>query len=378
MSQTEKDYGKQWRKFYWMVGIFLALIFLLYFRFVFSRSSGIDTQQPVPVRAVQVLAGEVRLYDTVLGRVEGDQSVRVFSGADGFVSGIEKRRGDGVSKGDILMVLEDSVRAFELGEAEGLFHTAQSDFDEADRKYNQYKRLFGKGVVSQDELDSANNKRLRASSQLEVFEASYKKAKWNYERTKIRSPLSGKIVEIVPDPGQEVAKGEEVARVAGERKNHIVAGVDSSVAKRTKRGAKVVIEYKTPEGKQTAEGTVRGVSTEADSGGTTYSLEVSVDSGAGGETLWSGEFVNLKVQSGLLTGVVSVPVTALLYDNKKPFVFVVSGGRSQRIDIPENPVRIDSSTVAVSASVFPPGSRIVTEGNSRLSEGSEVEILKDR
>ncbi len=372
------DFKAQWKKFFWMVGAFLALIFLLYFKFTFSRQPEQVLQQSVPVRVIPVVAEDVKLYDTVLGKVEGEQSVRVFAGASGFVVEVKKSRGDGVDKGEVVMVLEDSGRLYELREAEGLFSSAKSDFEEAERKYNQYERLFEKGVVSKDELDSGRSAYLKASSQLEAFDASYRKAKWYYDRLKIRSPLAGTVVEIFPDAGQEVMQGETVAKVAGGGKNRVVAGVDSSIAKRTKRGAKVLIEYKTPNGKNSLSGTVKGVSREADENSSTYSVEAVMDDEGLAQELWSGEFLNMRIESGILSGVVRVPITALLYDGKKPFVFVALEGESRRVALSGEIVWIDSETAAVPASYFPRGSFIITEGNSRLHEGQAVAILKDR
>ncbi len=378
MTGKNADFKAQWKKFFWIIGLLLALLFLLYFRFVFSRQSVEVAAKPFPVRAIPVVAEDVKLYDTVLGKIEGEQSVRVFAGTSGFVVEVRKSRGESVAKGEVIVVLEDSGRLYELREAEGLLSSARSDSEEAERKYRQYERLFNRGVVSRDELDSSRAAYLKASSQLEAFEASYKKTKWYYDRLKVRSPLSGTVVEVFPDTGQEIIQGETVAKVAGNRKNSVVARVDSSIAKRTGRGAKVLVEYKTPEGEKVFRGTVKGVSRETDDNSTTYSIEVEIDENALREDLWSGEFVNLKIESGLLSEVVRVPVTALLYDGRKPFVFFAYNGESRKVSLGDDIVWIDSETAAVAASYFPEGSWIITEGNSRLYDGQAVAILKDR
>lgn len=377
MNTGNRSFKAQWKFFFWAAGVFVALLLLLYFRFTVSRQSVEMTQKPFPVRGIPVVAEDVKLYDTVLGKVEGEQSVRVFAGASGFVVEVKKARGDKVAKGEVVIVLEDSGRLYELREAEGVLSSARSDFDEAERKYLQNSRLFDKGVVSKDRLDSSHSAYLRAASQLRASEASYKKEKWYYDRLNIRSPINGVVVEIVPDAGQEVMRGETVAKVSGSRKNTVVAGVDSSIAKRAVRGGKVLVEYATPEGKVSVRGTVKGVGTEADDNSTTYSVEVAIDDGELKENLWSGEFVNVRIESGLLSEIVRVPITALLYDGKKPFVFVAHGGKSRRVMLEGGFVWMDSETAAVSVSQFPENSWIITEGNSRLSEGLAVAVLKD-
>ncbi|WP_462136968.1 efflux RND transporter periplasmic adaptor subunit [Candidatus Mycalebacterium sp.] len=378
MSEKSRDFRVQWKKFFWIVGIFLALMLLLYFRFTSSRQAEGIAEIPLPVKVIPIRAERIKLYDTVIGRIKGGQNVKVLSGAAGFVVDIKKSRGDGVEKGEVIMVLEDSGRLYELKEAQGRRSLARAEFDETHRKHSQYKRLFDKGVVSRDELDSALSAMNRAQAQLEALEAAYKKTKWYYDRLKIRSPLSGTITEIPPDTGQEVLKGETVARVAGNRKNSVVAGVDSSIAKRTKRGAKVVVEYKTPDGVRSAVGTVVGVSKETDAFSTTYSLEVSVDDDDVWRELWSGEFVNLKVEAGSLADVVRIPITAVFYKDRKPLIFVAREGRAVKISLKSKPVRVDSGTVAIPVSLFSGGSQVIIEGGSRLEEGRAVQILKDR
>ncbi len=376
MTRKNRNFTSQWKKFFLITGLFLALVLLLYFRFVLSRTSEVIQEKPLAVRAFPVVPQDLKMYDTVLGKVEGAQSVKVLSGASGFVVDMRKSLGDAVAEGEVIMVLEDSGTLYELRQAEGLFYSAQSDFEESGRKYEQYKRLFEKGVVSKDDLDSSKSALDRASSQLEAFEASYRKAKWYYDRLKIRSSLAGTVTEILPDIGQEVIQGETVARVTGNRINKVVAGVDSSIAKRTKRGAKVFVEYVASSGKQLAPGMVEGVSRENDDGSTTYSIEVSVDDEDLNEELWSGEFVNLRIESGELFDVVRVPILSLLYERGKPFVFVALEGKSRKVNLPDDLVWIDSETVAVPVSIFPQGALIINEGNSGLQEGQPVEILK--
>ena len=373
--EKERDFSGQWRRFFWIAGLFAAFVLLLYLKFVFSRQPGGTVKSPVPVRAVSVEAEEIELFHTVVAKVEGERSVKVLSGARGFVAGIEKARGSSVKKDEIIMLLDNSRHVYELREAGGLFSSAKSEYEEARRKYEQYKRLFDKGVVSKDDLDSAQNAFRGAESRMEALDASYGKAEWYVKRLKVRSPTDGKVVEVLPDVGQEVAEGEVVARVSGGRRNTLVASVDSSVAKGAGRGSKVYVEYKTPEGKRTAAGTVKGVSAETDSGSTTYSVEISVEDGA---PLWPGEFVNVRIRSGLLAGVTRLPVTALLYDNKEPFVFIAKRGKAVKLPLEGGVVRLDSGTAAVAAGQFPRGSLVITEGNSRLAAGRPVKVLKDR
>ena len=373
---AKRNFTRQWKKFFWITGLFVALVALLYMRFVFSRQPGGFAGGPVPVRAVAVVSENIELFDTVAGRVEGERNVRVLSGAQGFVSGIKKRRGDAVGRGDVIVVLENSRRAFDLREAEGTLSSAKAEFEEAQRKHGQYRRLFEKGVVSRDELDTARSALESAGARAESLEASYAKAGWYYDRLKVRSPVAGTVVEVFPDEGQEVAEGETVARVSGGGGVRVVASVDSSVAKRAKRGSKATVEYGESGETRSANATVTGVSAETGEGSTTYAVEVSVD---GGAPLWAGEFVNLRIRSGLLEGFTRVPIIALLYENKQPFVFVVSGGKAKRVDLASGGVvRLDSGTSAVSAALFPPGSLIVTEGNTRLSDGRTVKVLKNR
>ena len=53
---AKRDFTRQWRKFFWIAGLFVALVVLLYMRFVFSRQPGGVVRGPVPVRAVAVVS----------------------------------------------------------------------------------------------------------------------------------------------------------------------------------------------------------------------------------------------------------------------------------------------------------------------------------
>ncbi|MGH9443150.1 MAG: efflux RND transporter periplasmic adaptor subunit [Thermoanaerobaculia bacterium] len=149
---------------------------------------GVRTAVPAPTRpnAPEPPSGGLTLDANLL--VERDVGVGTRMG--GIIDSIQAERGESVHKGQALATLDQ--REFELDRraADAAFSAAEADF-------KRYQELFGQKLASKAELEQRRARFEQARVDLE-------KAKLVIDRSVIRAPFDGVIVDRTARVGQKV------------------------------------------------------------------------------------------------------------------------------------------------------------------------------
>lgn len=356
---------------------FLFVLVFLYAKFLYERESNAHYHSEEsayrPIKVMTPVSSSGSIYTEVLGRVRGKQTVLVRTTVSGGVRRIDSGRGQEIEKDGIILELYDYRVETRLDEAKYNLESVRGKLAEADRVYRRNTALFEKGIVSEDETEASRNLFETASASVKALEASYNRAKWNYDNLKIRSPIQGQVVEIVPDIGQEIRNGDVVARVVNLSGRKVIAGVDVLVARGVKRGD-VLEVFLSREGiVETVKGEVKGVSPGSDDFSGTYDIEIAISDPS--VKWWPGEIVSVKILMRRFDNVVKIPKTAVLFDNKEAFSFVLVEKNGEVSKIKVTPTWIDDNSAYISFNPLPPDSRIITEGNFGLLPGQLVRII---
>ncbi len=356
---------------------FLFVLVFLYAKFLYERESNAHYHSEEsayrPIKVMTPVSSSGSIYTEVLGRVRGKQTVLVRTTVSGWVRRIDSGRGQEIEKDGIILELYDYRVETRLDEAKYNLESVRGKLAEADRVYRRNTALFEKGIVSEDETEASRNLFETASASVKALEASYNRAKWNYDNLKIRSPIQGQVVEIVPDIGQEIRNGDVVARVVNLSGRKVIAGVDVLVARGVKRGD-VLEVFLSREGiVETVKGEVKGVSPGSDDFSGTYDIEIAISDSS--VKWWPGEIVSVKILMRRFDNVVKIPKTAVLFDNKEAFSFVLVEKNGEVSKIKVTPTWIDDNSAYISFNSLPPDSRIITEGNFGLLPGQLVRII---
>ncbi len=356
---------------------FLLLLSFLYLRFLQEReSSAQDHSEDTVYRPIKVMtpvASQGSVHTEVLGRVRGKQTVLVRTTVSGWVKRIDSGRGREIEKDGIILELYDYRVETRLDEAKYNLESAKGNLAEAERVYRRNVTLFEKGIVSEDETKASRNLLETASAGVKALEASYKRAKWNYENLKIRSPIQGQVVEIVPDIGQETRNGDVVAKVVNLNGRKVIAGVDVSVARSVNPGDTLEVSLTRGGKVETATGEVNGVSPGSDDFSGTYDIEIAISDPS--VKWWPGEMVSVKIPVQTLDNVVRIPKTAVLSDSRENSSFVLVEKNGEVLKAEVAPTWIDDNSAYISFDSLPPASRIITEGNFGLRPGQPVRVV---
>jgi membrane fusion protein, multidrug efflux system len=138
--------------------------------------------------------GSSLTFDTVL-IVEND--VEIKTRLTGIIEEILVDRGSKVNKGDALARLQNDDLALEV-------QKAKVSMEEQESQYQRAKSLFDQKLLSASEYDV---KRLA----YEQAVAEYNLSKVNFEKSIIKAPFRGVIVDRFVKPGQRVVEDDDIA-----------------------------------------------------------------------------------------------------------------------------------------------------------------------
>ena len=367
---------KDWLVLFLILFGFLFVLVFLYARFLHERESDAQRHSEEnayrPVKVMVPLPSSGSIYTEALGRVRGKQAVSVRATVSGWVKRIDSGRGQEIEKDGIILELYDYRVETRLDEAKYNLESARGKLAEADRVYRRNKDLLEKGIVSGDKTEASKNLLETASASVKALEASYNRAKWNYENLNVRSPIQGQVVEIVPDIGQEIRNGDIVAKVVNLSGRKVIAGVDVSVARSVKRGDVVEVFLAKDGTVETVKGEVEGVSPGSDDLSGTYDIEIVISDSA--VKWWPGEIVSVKIEAKQLDNVVRIPQTAILFENEGAFVLAEKDGKALKAEVV--PTCIDEETCYIAFDSLPKDSRVIIEGNFGLMPGHPVKAVE--
>ena len=366
---------KQWLWFFGVIAAFVVLLLGLYVRMISVRTAAYEgevQEQVSPVRVQETVSTEVWKTTSFLARVEGGQTLDIVAVVGGWVTEKKVVLGQEVEKGEALIVLDDPRRVLRLKESEARLKSAKANLSELRRKYQQSLALLEKGIIARDTADSLANQVAAESANVDSLEASYGLMKWDVENMTLTAPISGKIVQVIPDIGQEITVGQLAVEMVSTEEKRVVAGVEPRWARIIEPGMTVRLSTTLNNKLEETEGKIIGVSPDIDSVSGTYRVEATI---VDNPYNWlSGEIVNMEIPVELLTDVLVVPRTAVLSDSNELFVFVYHDGKAVKV-----PVEIDwinDREGTISKDLIPAGSQIIVEGHVGLAGGQLVKLIQ--
>jgi RND family efflux transporter MFP subunit len=317
-------------------------------------------------------AGEVR------ARIESRLGFRV----GGKITRRQAEMGQRVAVGQVLAQLDP--QDFQLGAdaARAQVAVARTNRDLAAADYQRYESLKAQNFISGAELERRDATLKAADAQLAQANAQLAVQGNQTKYTALLADAPGVVTAVEAEPGQVVAAGTTVVRVAVDGVRDVVFAVPEDRVSAVVPGAPVVLrawsQAQAAPGAQNTppqlRGRIREVAASSDPVTRTYMVKVAVD-GELALALGSTVYV-LPDTTGLkTTPVIKLPTTALWRDGPATAVWVVDATsmtvKAQRIEI----ATADGND-AVVASGLQPGMVVVTAGVHILAPGEKVSLYK--
>lgn len=285
-----------------------------------SPSAAPSAQAPrvapsAPVEVALVKAVPFARGLSAIGSLLSDESTMVSAEVAGRVARIRFSEGQPVGRGDVLVVLDDSVAQAELAQAQANLALAQS-------RYDRSNRLQTAGFVSAEAREDASNA-------LKLQQASLALAQAKLDKTVVIAPFDGVVGLRSVSLGEYVTPGQHMAPLEAVS----VLKVDFRLPERNvadvKVGQTLALKVDAMPGR-TFEGEVYAISPLVDAGGRSVLVRAKVDNAAG--RLHPGMFARVQLITSESPALV-VPESALSPSGQSQFVYRVVEGAAERVPV---------------------------------------------
>lgn len=149
----------------------------------------------------------------ITGAVQPERRADLRAEVSAIVQQVLKENGERVRKGDLLVSLDATSIRDSLGSAQEAVRAATEAFDQTNRQYERQKALQAQGMVSQQALEDAQNRRAAAMSERVAAEARRVAARQQMARTEVRAPFDGVVSERQVSAGDTAQVGKALLKV---------------------------------------------------------------------------------------------------------------------------------------------------------------------
>ena len=335
---------------------------------------------PVPVLVGLAERRDMPIVLDALGTVQAFNSVTIKPVVDGPLVAVNFTEGQMVRKGDVLARIEP--RAFQAALDLAMAKQAQDEALLANAKVDlaRYQRLASNNFTSAQQSDTQRALVAQYEALVRQDQAQIDTARSNLDYTMIMSPLDGRAGVRLVDQGNIVHASDPTGLVVITQLQPIFVVFTLPqqslpvVANAMSVGQPTVLAM--PQG--------GGRSTVLDSGKLTV-LDNQVDPTTGtiklkasfpnrDSRLWPGGFVGVRLQVDTAKDAVTVPPAAVQRGPRGAFVYVLGDDNTVTRQIVRTGYEDEQATIVLEG--LNGGEKVVTDGASRLSDGSKAIVAK--
>ncbi len=271
----------------------------------------------------EVAADTIRNSVTATGTIEAVTEVEVGTQVSGIVSKLYVDYNSVVKKGQVIAELDKTNLVSTLSSARANLSSAQSELKYQESNYNRNKRLFEKGLISQDDFETAELSYKKSLEQVKVNKENVKKAETDLGYATITSPIDGVVLSKSVEEGQTVAASFSTPTLFTIAKDltdmRVIANVDEADIANVANGQRVSFTVDAyPD--DTFSGTVTQVRQEATTTSNVTTYEVVIAAPNADLKLKPGLTANVTIHTLDRPGVLSVKSKALRFSPTQELV----------------------------------------------------------
>ncbi len=324
--------------------------------------------QTPPAAAVTVApAVERDMASTVMapGTVVSRHDARLAGEVAGRITWVAEV-GDTVAEGAVVARIDDRALRFELGDAEATIRRLEASLGFQDRQLERQRSLASQNIAAKNQLDELQAQRDMTEQDLAQARNARRQILHTLERSQIRAPFNGRIVERMLEMGEYLPVGGEVVRLVDTGNVEVRAQAPMAVARHVAEGQTVSVSDRERE----AISTVRAVIPVGDERSRMIEVRVALS-----DADWViGSAVRVALPDGQPMRVVAVPRDALILRQNATYLFRV--GKDSTVEQISVTTGVGEGELIEVRGGISPGDRVVVRGGERLQSGQTV-VLAD-
>ncbi|MBD8598195.1 efflux RND transporter periplasmic adaptor subunit [Pseudomonas sp. W2Oct36] len=333
----------------------------------------------VPVRVINVMQEDVPRYVTGIGSVLSLQSVVIRPQVDGILTRVLVKEGQQVKAGDLLATIDDrSIRAA-LDQAKALLTQSQAQLNVANVDLKRYKLLTVDNSISKQQYDQQQALVDQLKATALGNQASINASQVQLSYTQIRSPVTGRVGIRNVDEGNFLRVSDATGLFSVTQIDPV--SVEFSLPQQMLPTLHDLIASNTPapvnaylgEG---ATGTLLGqgklLLIDNQVAASTGTIRAKAIFDNANEKLWPGQLVTVRIQTAIDRNALKVPPQVVQRGIDQHYVYRIKGDTAEVV-----PVKVlyqDSDLMLISG--VEANDVLVSDGQSRLKNGSYIEVVK--
>lgn len=365
--------------------IVLAVVALAVVAWVATRpaKTKLSASSAIPVRVVSVAQQDIPRFVSGIGSVLSLHSVVIRPQVDGILAQLMVKEGQRVKAGDLLASIDDRAIRASLDQAKAQLGESQAQLQVAQVNLKRYKELSIDDGVSKQTYDQQQALVNQLKATALGNQAAIDAAQVQLSYTQIRSPVSGRVGIRNVDEGNFLRTSDAQGLFSVTQIDPIAvefslpqqmlptlqgliaaqhpASVDAFLGADTDSPAAILL----------GEGRLSLIDNQISA--TTGTIRAKAEFSNATQTLWPGQLVTVKIQTALDKAALVVPPTVVQRGLDSHFVYRVNG---DKVDVVPVHVTYQNSDLTIVTGVQA-GDVLVSDGQSRLKAGAQVEVLKE-
>lgn len=320
----------------------IALVFIGTFVFLFKNSRPEVTEYS----ELEATVMDVERTTVITGKIQPRNEVAIKPQINGIIAELYKEAGQQVQENEVIAKLKVIPDMQSLSSAQSRLRLAELNLKQAQTDYQREKALFDKNLVSAEEYDKicqalnqAKEEMAAAKDVLEVIRDGVSSSNATSSSTLVRSTITGLILDVPVKVGNSVIQantmndGTTVATVADMNDLIFDGQIDETEVGALKEGMNVKITIGALQN-LSFDANLEYVSPKAveNNGANQFEIKAAVKADTD-QMIRSGYSANAEIVLERAAQVLTVPESALEFDDEDTYVYVKNGDSYERTKV---------------------------------------------
>lgn len=333
---------------------------------------------PVPVTVVAVVQKDVPVYLTALGTVQALNTVAVNAQVSGQIQSIHFDEGQEIKAGDLIAQIDPRTYQAALDQALAKKKQDNAQLAASQSTLKRYEELIKQHFVAAQDLENQRQTVAQQTALVAADDAAISSARTQLGYTRITAPITGIAGIRQVDVGNLVTAngGTSLVTLTQVHPINILFTLPEQSLEQVRTGQNeaplAVTALDRGDAHAIGEGVLKVIDNQIDT--TTGTFKLKSEFANADNTLWPGQFVNIRLQTRTIRGGLVIPATALQRGPEGSYVYALQadGTVATKTVVPAGDAGNNETLVTGEVAA---GDKVVTEGQFRLKPGSKVQAL---
>ncbi|MGV3581480.1 MAG: efflux RND transporter periplasmic adaptor subunit [Methylophilus sp.] len=332
----------------------------------------------MPVSILEMKATSVPISAEAVAQTEGAKEVEIRPRVGGILLKKMFEEGAPIKAGQPMFLIDPEPFKIALSQANAALAQQKARIEQTQREASRLKGLLDTQSISQREYDNAFSDNAMAQASLMQYEAAVREAQLNLSYTSVTAPSSGVAGRFLLSEGALVAPNTSLLTsivqvspiwVRFSMSDSELAHLGGRLTEKEVKGISLIL----PDGKEYAEkGKLNFAASEIDPALGTQQLRAEFKNSD--HTLLPGQFVRMKVTTGMRDGIFLIPQTSVLTGEQGKFVYVAEKDKEGKTVAAVRPIEVAGwqGTDWVVLSGLKEGDQVLVDNLIKVRPGAAV------